>query len=252
MPGGTARSQLARRPTGRRRRAGRALADRRDDPLAVVAFVELEARDLQRHGASVPAEHLERERRAGHVLLDDDLVAGRLERARASSQSLLVAHDPHALAAAGRAGLDHEREPALGPRARTRHVEALEQRVGGELGRRDGVRLRVEQQRHVPGRHVRGEPGEGRVVLAGGEHRVAGAQDGAAATFVGGHVHDDVTVGEARRRRGLATVDEHRLVPGLGGEVRRLDALELAADDRQSHAEVSACGAPRSRASVSR
>ena len=37
-------------------------------------------------------------------------------------------------------------------------------------------------QRHVPGRQVRGQPGEGRVVFARWEHRVAGAQNGAAAT----------------------------------------------------------------------
>ena len=238
------------------RRAG-GLADRGDDTPAVVAGVELEPGDLQGHGVAVPAEHLERERRAGDVLLDYGVVPLGLERGARRGELMLVGGEPHALAAARGAGLDDHRERTAGPRYRSRHIKPREELVRGELGGGHRIRGEVEEQRYVPTRHVRVEPGERGVVLAGGQHGVAGVQHGAAPRLVGGHVHDHVDVGEAGGRRCLATVDQDRLVPRLGGEVDGLRPLQLAADDRQPHVDSpvrggAAAPATRRRSSVSR
>ena len=228
---------------GRRGVAGRGLADRRHHASAVVGRVELEAGHLQRHGAASPGEHLERERRTGHVLLDHDLVTAALQLAPRGVQLGRVVGDDHALAAAGRARLDHGREAAGRPVARPRDAELGEQAPRGQLGRRHAVRVEVEQQRHVPRRDALGEPRQRGLVLAGRQHGVAGGDEAARARLVGGHVGDHVHVGEAGGRRRLAPVHQHRLPAGLGGQIGGLRALQLAADDQEAHAVSSGTAA---------
>ena len=183
----------ARSPPGR-------LAHGRDDAPAVVGRVELETGDLERYGAAAPGEHLQRERRAGHVLLDHHVVAAALQLAPRRGQPGLVVHHGDALAAARGAGLDHRGEPALRPVQRARHVQLGEQPPRGQLGRGDAVGVEVEQQRHTPGRHPLGQPGQRRLVLERRQHGVAARHEIAEEALVGGHVHDDVAIREAGAR----------------------------------------------------
>ncbi len=221
-------------------RAGAHTVGRRDDALAVVDLVELQTGRLQGHSRATPAQHLERQRRPGHVLLDDGLVPGRAQRADGGGDLLLAPDHADALAAAGRVRLDHSRQTAGRPGARKRHPKVGEQPPGGALGLGHPVRVQIEEERHVPRRHTRRQPLERVEVLAGRQHGVTGPHEGAGERLVGGDVGDHVAVGKARRRRSRAAVDEDGLEAGEGGKVARLRALQFAADDQQLHAGLAA------------
>ena len=124
--GGRRRRSSRRRRPGRRPQARRpGLSDRRDDALAVVGGVELEPGDLQRHGAAAPGEHLERERRAGDVLLDDRPRGRRRSSAARAGRQLGLVVRPRRRPRCRwpMLGLTTAGKPHAGHGTRARHVE---------------------------------------------------------------------------------------------------------------------------------